>query len=167
MYLNRFGILLLTGLLFGCAASAPPIQGGANAVRVAKSDPGPGYEELGPLSGENGGGCGLYGTVGTYEGAVAELKNKANAMGADYVQIVNVREPYKAGICRVNTFTVSGTAFRRLSGAIPKGTASTVPLAKDTTNAERLRAVAKLYEDGLITEEEYRQQRQAILEEGL
>ena len=165
----KFGILAVALLFGACTASKPEIQGGSNAVRVAKADPGPAYEELGPVSGENGGGCGLYGAVGTYEGAVAALKNKALALGGDYVQIVDVQRPYKAGVCRVNTFTVSGTAFRRLTDATPKGAADTRVPAKPsgTGYAERLRAAAKLYKDGLITEAEYNEQRAAILADGL
>lgn len=154
-------------VLAGCTASAPQIKGGNNAVRVAKSDPGPGYIELGPVSGEHGGGCGLYGVRGTYDGATAIVKNQALEMGGDYVQIVDVAPPHMAGVCRVNTFRVSGTVFRRKDGTLPKGTADTTLPTKTTNNAERLRAVSDLYRDGLITEEEYRTQRQAILSEGL
>jgi hypothetical protein len=93
-------------------AEIPPVQGPAAAVKIGKADPTPDMQEIGPIEARNGSGCGAFGELGSYEGALAVLRNNAATMGADYVQIFTMREPYSDGRCRHNDFTIRGIAFR-------------------------------------------------------
>lgn len=71
--------------LTGCTASAVRPTSAAMNVQVGANSPEAGYTQIGPISAKNGGGCGLYGSQGSYTGAMNELRNQAAAMGADYV----------------------------------------------------------------------------------
>jgi hypothetical protein len=101
-------------LLLGCGGSArvPPLSPGAPDVEFGKSDPGPGFVELGPIESSHGSGCGLYGTKGSYEGAYITLRNEAARMGADYVRIDVAQMPHSTPGCYVNEYKLSGVAFR-------------------------------------------------------
>jgi S1-C subfamily serine protease len=81
-------------------------------IRTGKADPSGNAKELGPVTGANGAGCGLYGYRGTYERAYTQLKNNAAALGADYVQIYSISEPHLSGGCFVNVFSISGMAYK-------------------------------------------------------
>jgi hypothetical protein len=122
----------LLAVLVGSAcatAEIPPVEGPAAAVKIGKSDPTPDMQEVGPIEANNGSGCGAYGALGSYEGALAVLKNKAATMGADYVQIFTMREPYSDGGCRHNDFTIRGIAFR--SGKAPGSASGSRAAASD------------------------------------
>jgi hypothetical protein len=129
--MRRLSLPLLILLGSACVtAEIPPVQGPAAAVKIGKSDPTPDMQEVGPIEARNGSGCGVYGALGTYEGALAELKNKAASMGADYVQVFTMREPYSDGSCRHNDFTIRGLAFRtgkKTAPASVPATAATSP----------------------------------------
>ena len=60
----------------------------------------------------DGNGCGLLGTLGTYDGAAALLSQRARALGADYVQVTSVKEPVATRECVEKTYTLSGVAYR-------------------------------------------------------
>ena len=105
--------LFVCFILVGCVAEPIPLNPAAFQIRIGKSDPGEGYIEVGPVTATHGGGCGGFGSRGTYEGAYAILKNKAATLGADYVQIYTVSEPHPAGGCFVNAYTITGTAYRK------------------------------------------------------
>jgi hypothetical protein len=155
----RIAVLILP--LSGCATSPVQLDPGAQAVKVAKSDPTDNFQELGPVSGYNGQGCGLYGSLGTYEGAVTNLKNKAHAMGADFVQIFTINEPSSEPLCWDNQYTLSGTAYRKVRGA-----PSPMPIVeerKEKSTAERLLELQDLRSKNLITQEEYEQLRKEAL----
>jgi len=77
------------------------VSPGAGEVRTGKADPGEGYQELGPVTATHGGGCGMFGHKGSYEGATALIKQKAALMGADYVQIYQIVEPHPEIGCGV------------------------------------------------------------------
>jgi hypothetical protein len=80
------------------------------------------------LRATDGEGCGLFTHVGTYEGASAKLREQAKALGADYVQITDVKEPYADHGCVHKEFTLAGVAYR--SPLAPKpGAAPAVPSA--------------------------------------
>jgi hypothetical protein len=101
--------------LMGCAPAPPVVVSpGAGEVRTGKADPGEGYQELGPVTATHGGGCGMFGHEGAYEGATALMKQKAALMGADYVQIYQIIEPHpKIGCGVYKGFTIRGTAYRQ------------------------------------------------------
>jgi S1-C subfamily serine protease len=99
-------------LLSGCATTPVVLSSDANDIRTGKADPGGNAKELGPVTGTDGTGCGLYGSRGTYERAYIRLKNNAAALGANYVQIYSMAEPHLSGRCFVNVFSISGMAYK-------------------------------------------------------
>jgi len=101
--------------LLGCAPAPPVVVSpGASEVRTGKADPGEGSQELGPITATHGGGCGMFGHEGSYEGATALLKQQAARMGADYVQIYQIVEPHwQVGCGMYKGFTIRGTAYRQ------------------------------------------------------
>lgn len=100
----------------GCfTASVPPMSPKASTVAIRKGDPPAGAIELGPIEAQNGGGCGGFGARGTFEGAMAELRNTAAARGADYVVLVSQTEPHAEPACYVDGFVLRGIAYRLAS----------------------------------------------------
>jgi hypothetical protein len=95
----------------GCAAFAPKPKS-ADPIRVEKDAPPSGARALGELSAVDGKGCGLFGTLGSYDGAVAKLRARANALGADYVQITQVKEPQPNHECVEKEYAITGLAYR-------------------------------------------------------
>jgi hypothetical protein len=43
-----------------------------------------------------------------------DLKNRAYQLGADYVQIFTIREPYLSGDCFRNEYAITGTAYKKV-----------------------------------------------------
>lgn len=79
-------------------------------VADGKADPA-GGRALGPVEATDGGGCGALGVTGTYEGALRAVKNKAIAMGANYVKVVEVVAPHEVTACFDKGYTVKVMAF--------------------------------------------------------
>ncbi len=104
-------IALLALNLGACAGSVPPASS-ADAVRIDKAPAPPGSQPVRGLRATDGEGCGLFTHVGTYEGASAKLREQAKALGADYVQITDVKEPYADHGCVHKEFTLVGVAYR-------------------------------------------------------
>lgn len=105
-------LALLAMLTVGCAATPVVLSPNASDVRTGKADPSGNAKELGPVTGTDGAGCGLYGYRGTYERAYIQLKNNAATLGANYVQIYSFSEPHLSGGCFVNVFSISGMAYK-------------------------------------------------------
>ena len=104
---------LTAALVFGCATATPaPATGPGATIRVDKSPPAPGAQPLGTLRAVDGKGCGLFGTLGTYDGALAKLREQAQKVGADYVQLTSVAEPRPNHQCVEKEYTLTGVAFR-------------------------------------------------------
>jgi hypothetical protein len=106
---------LTVALVFGCATATPapaPATSPGAAIRVDKAPPAPGAQALGTLRAIDGKGCGLFGTRGTYEGALAKLREQAQKVGADYVQLTSVTEPLPNHQCVEKEYTLTGVAFR-------------------------------------------------------
>jgi hypothetical protein len=135
--MRRIALVLVSALAlawYGCAAEIPQLTPGAQRLRTGKSDPDPSMRELGQIEAVNGSGCGGFGTRGTYEGALNELKNRGAAMHADYVEIFTVTEPHAAPNCFVNEFIIRGTAYKAATAArvsAPAGGA-TPPAVQET-----------------------------------
>jgi len=111
------GLLVLL-LLAGCTAAHVAVEPSAGTVTGGTQSPPSGaYAQLGAITATHGGGCGLYGSRGTYEGAFTILRNKAAAIGADYVQIIKVTEPRMEGVCMRQAYTLDGIAYRRVAAA--------------------------------------------------
>jgi hypothetical protein len=111
-------LLLFPLLLLGCSAGQVAVVPSATTVTGGTQPPPSGaFAQLGAVTATHGGGCGLYGSRGTYEGAFTILRNKATALGADYVQIVRVSEPRLEGVCMRQSYIIDGIAYRRVAGA--------------------------------------------------
>jgi len=112
--------IVISALLAACAAAPVSLNKAGERVQVGKGDPDRSqYEEIGPIEAQHGSGCGMYGSVGTYEGAYTQLRNAAAEKGADYVELISTREPYNDGRCAHNDYVMRGIAFRSKSSAQP------------------------------------------------
>lgn len=112
-------LVVLVGLA-GCTAGAVRLTPTATSVQVGSNSPESGYTQIGPISAKNGGGCGLYGSQGTYAGAINSLRNQAAEMGADYVQIISQEGEHMIGLCLDRAYTIDGYAYKRVA-APPSG----------------------------------------------
>jgi hypothetical protein len=110
-----FATLLAVGLLAGCTASEIKMSPSSASVNVGSNSPGSGFTQLGPITAKHGGGCGLYGSQGDYQGAMTLLRNKAAAMGADYVQILSQEGEHMTGICLDRAYVIDGFAYKKTS----------------------------------------------------
>lgn len=124
---RTFGLVVLTLVGAGCAATEVVIAPDAPRVRTGTQPPIGAFEQLGALTAQHGGGCGLYGTRGNYEGAYTILRNKAAKLGADYVQILRVTEPRLEGICMNQAFVIDGMAYKLSHGQAPVGSSGQLP----------------------------------------
>jgi len=157
-------VLVLISLIAGCV-SVPPMQliPGAGGVLVAKSDPGDNYEIIGPVSGFDGEGCGGFGYMGSFERATTNLRNKTFSMGGNYAQLISLTEPHLRGNCFDNEFVIRATAYRRVRS-------QPSPVLSPDSNEERLtkklRELKKLFDDSVLTKDEYENQKSKLLEKG-
>ena len=85
------------------------------------------YDQLGAITATHGGGCGLYGTGGNYEGAYTIVRNRALELAANYVQILKITEPQYKGICYHRGYVIDAMAYR-----VHPGSASTAPVPQAT-----------------------------------
>ncbi len=162
--LKKITLLMFVLYLVGCAAPAVKLQDSGRAVKVGKSDPTDNYSELGPITAIDGSGCGGFGYRGTYDRAVVVLKNKAAALGGDYVQIFTLTEPHFRPGCFDNVYKINGTLFKKTSES-----PSPVPIVetKKRSLAEKLRELKALLEEGIITEKEFQEQKSKILNDSI
>lgn len=107
------GSLVIVLILVGCTASTIAMRPESADVQIGNTPPGNGFTLLGAISAKHGGGCGLYGAQGNFEGAVNILRNKASERGADYVQIINKKGEHMAGLCLDRAYIVDGFAFKK------------------------------------------------------
>jgi hypothetical protein len=101
--------LLLCLVLLGGCASAVSLRPGAEKVVV--TDKAPQGTPLKLLLGVHGKGCGLFAKRGNREGALANLRNKALAAGADHVVIKSELPPYSDGFCTHQAFTIEAMGY--------------------------------------------------------
>jgi hypothetical protein len=123
--------LIVASLVAGCSTRPQQLLPGAELVQVGKGDVA-NYQYLGEVSGVHGAGCGVFGYRGSYAGAVADLRNKAKAMGANYVQIMSQTQPFPAHNCFVNEYIIDATAYRNPAAPVPIAHAQSVPVAPIT-----------------------------------
>ena len=108
----RFTGLLLTMLLLtACTAGNVAMRADSVNVQVGNNPPGDGFTQLGPITAKHGGGCGLYGSQGDFEGAMNILRNTAAERGADYVQIIRQQGEHMTGICLDRAYVIDGFAY--------------------------------------------------------
>jgi hypothetical protein len=110
-------------LLTSCTAAQVAVAPDSSRIKTGTQPPNARYEELGAITATHGGGCGLYGTAGNYEGAYSIIRNKAAQLGADYVHLLRVTGPHMQGICAYKGYTIDGMAYRILAAA-PSSTAA-------------------------------------------
>jgi hypothetical protein len=103
---------VVLALLVGCAVPEPALTPRESSVRVGKARPPPDARELGPVTSEDGSGCGFTGRRGSYEGAEANLRDRTAAMGGDYVEIVKVSPAIQTLDCLSNRWAIEGIAYR-------------------------------------------------------
>jgi hypothetical protein len=131
MFEVRRGRLLATAaLLTGCAAPRPPAQLSpqGSAVHVGTARPPSNARELGRVEGESGGGCAGFGTIGTYEPAEADLRNRTASMGGNYAEIVTVIPPHDTGDrCPDNRMIIQGVAYKTGNDAMGTATSNLLP----------------------------------------
>jgi hypothetical protein len=100
-------------VLSACTAATVSTAPGASKVVIGDQPPPEGYEQLGAITAKHGYGCGLYGSEGNFEGAYAVLRNKAAALGADYVHVLRVVLPGRMeGLCLAREFVIDGIAYK-------------------------------------------------------
>jgi len=148
--------------LWGATALVVSLKPGAEIVKVAKADPPDNYEEIGPVSGYDGKGCGGFGYYGTYERAVTDIKNRTHSKGADYVQIFTITEPHLRGDCFDNLYKLSGTAYRKVRDLPSPTPIVNKPVGNDVL-VEKMRLLKQLLNKGLITEKQYEEKQRQLL----
>ena len=95
---------------------------------MRKADPPPGARDLGSVSvRDGGGGCGTFGTHGTYSHAIARLRNEAAIKGADYAQIMVISEPHALEDCFDDSFVIHATLYK----LAPSSPSSPTPASPD------------------------------------
>jgi hypothetical protein len=123
-------VLALTAALTACATARPPAKLNAQgiAVRVSRMHPSPNARVLGPVEGESGNGCAGFGTIGTYEAAEADLRNRTAAMGGDYVEIRAIAPPHDTGTqCPDNRMVIRGVAYKTVEAPAEAAASSPLP----------------------------------------
>jgi hypothetical protein len=116
--------------LSACAGQVPA-PAAIDALVVSKDEPPADAVKVADIQAQDGSGCGITGTGGSYEGAMRKLRLRAKALGADFVQLTNVKEPYHDHQCAHREFTLTGVAYRVGSPDAPKSgaVASAAPVA--------------------------------------
>ena len=112
--MNRIRVILLAivFVLTGCTASQVKINPESLNVQIGTTPPMGEAIQIAPLTARHGGGCGLYGAEGNFEGALTILRNKAANIGANYVQIIRQQGEHMTGMCLDRGYTVDGMAYR-------------------------------------------------------
>lgn len=108
-------VLAIASTLVGCVASEVQVQPNSIAVQVGTNPPGENFVQLGAISAKHGGGCGLYGAQGNFEGAMNILQNKAAKRNADYVQILREQGEHMTGICLDRAYVIDGIAYKKMA----------------------------------------------------
>ncbi len=131
--------LLIPGVFLvftASAASRSTVQLSAqgSGVHVGRTHPPSNATRLGPVEGESGSGCAGFGTIGTYEMAEADLRNRTAAMGGDYAEIQTIVAPHDTGTqCPDNRMILRGAAYRTV--APPAAAAVSSPLSPPSAPA--------------------------------
>ncbi|MFW2387984.1 MAG: DUF4156 domain-containing protein [Polyangiales bacterium] len=125
---------------------------------MGKSVPHDGCRELGPVTGKGGGGD-YTRTSRKLEKAQLQLRTKAAAMGGDFVVMDIAAHDYIA-------VTITGRAFdcSQAPAAAPVPVTIVEAPSAEKPVEERLRKLDELKASGLISDEEYAERRQAILD---
>jgi hypothetical protein len=107
--------LLLSASLIGLVAACgggdvAPLTPSAQSVSTGEAPPA-GARYIGAVRGSSGSGCGVFGVKGSYEGALADLRNRAAELGGNFVKIENVIGPHDESGCHSSAFEIRGVLF--------------------------------------------------------
>jgi hypothetical protein len=136
-------------LIFALSACAGqvPTPAAIDALVVSKDEPPADAVKVADIQAQDGSGCGITGTGGSYEGALRKLRLRAKALGADFVQLTNVKEPYHDHQCAHREFILTGVAYRvgspdaasgPAASAAPTASASAPPTIEEAGPAFRI-----------------------------
>lgn len=161
MKLKILALVVLTQIIVGCSATkGVTLTPGAGDVTVDKTKPDNSYEVIGPVSVSNGQGCRDFGWLGSYDGAVTTLQNKVNELNGDYAQITAVTEPHLEGGCFNNKYTVLALAYKKMSKE------EILKKSDEENFTKKMRELKSLLDDGILSQEEYEQQKSKLLNKG-
>lgn len=104
------GLLMVVLVACGTRKLVRPTPEGAKVVVGTGTRP-EGLKYIGDVEGSDGSGAGLYGTPGTRTTALNELKNRAAAMGATYVLIIQEKEPGSGLATEYPKYRIRGEAY--------------------------------------------------------
>jgi hypothetical protein len=117
-----------------CAASAcagqVPAPAAIDGLVVTRDEPPPDALQIANIEAQDGSGCGITGTGGSYEAALRKLRLKAESLGADFVQLTEVKEPYHDHQCAHREFVLQGVAYRVGSAPAPVSSANAASSAR-------------------------------------
>ena len=160
-------LTIAASLLPGCARQ-PPIQLTPEAmeVEVSKFDPADNYTQLGPITAQDGSGCGYYGRRGTHNQAINRLRVTAASMGADYVTILTITQPHLVSEnCFANAYTINGMAYEKTSDQPRPIQIKTVDSPTGSPGlVEQLRQLDNLHKSGALTDEEFARAKKRLLQ---
>ncbi len=109
--LNALPAIAAICALAACAGQVPA-PAAIDGLVVTKDEPPPDALQIANIEAQDGSGCGITGTGGSYEGALRKLRLKAESLGADFVQLTEVKEPYHDHQCAHREFALKGVAYR-------------------------------------------------------
>ena len=165
--MREFNRLVILVFLLATSCASPPVQMTSDAERVlvSRTDPADNFELIGPITTQDGSGCGMYGRRGSYDNAVVALRVKAAQMGANYVAIITITQPYLANQnCFANAYIISGMAYRKVADApspIQIREVGKSPVEGDLV--EKLRKLDDLRRSGALTDEEFQRAKERLL----
>lgn len=110
--IKRACIFIFATFLCSCWFRGPaaiPLSEAGAKVEAAMTPAPNNYIEIGPVFGQHGGDC----EPGNRQDAINDLRNKAAALGAQYVRMDSFRLPDDALQCRNQEYIIRGVAYRR------------------------------------------------------
>ena len=165
--MQEFNRLVIAVFLLTTSCASPPVQMTPDAERVlvGRTDPADNFELIGPITAQDGSGCGMYGQRGSYDNAVVSLRVKAAQMGASYVAIITITQPHRANqYCFANAYSISGMAYRKVADApspIQIREVGKSPVESDLV--DKLRKLDDLRRSGALTDEEFQRAKEHLL----
>ena len=165
--MREFNRLVIVVFLLTTSCASPPVQmtPGAEKVLVSRTDPADNFELIGPVTAQDGSGCGMYGRRGSYDDAVVAIRVKAAQMGANYVAIITITQPHRANqYCFANAYSISGMAYRKVADApspIQIREVGKSPVEGDLV--DKLRKLDDLRRSGALTDEEFQRAKERLL----
>ncbi len=164
MKMKTITLITLSTILIGCSSIAPKMHtSGAGEIKIDKSKPNDKYEVIGAVTGEDGKGCGSFGYEGSHDRALIDLQNKINELHGEYGHITTVIEPHLDGGCFKNEYEIRAVAYRKIKN-VP--TPIYVEKSEEEVFTKKMRELKSLLNDGVLTQQEYEEQKSKLLEQG-